>query len=87
MKMFLELQKFMMKTGPTQGSTIHGSNTEKCKFQYVSKSELSWLIADCYVCRKAGPDIAGKTEFVSGKKFLFNLKKKALKVCNLKFYV
>jgi len=23
----------------------------------------------CYVCRKAGPDIAGKTEFVTGKKF------------------
>jgi len=23
----------------------------------------------CYVNRKAGPDIAGKTEFVSGKKF------------------
>jgi len=22
----------------------------------------------CYVCRKAGPDIAGKTEFVTGKK-------------------
>jgi hypothetical protein len=21
----------------------------------------------CYVCRKAGPDIAGKTEFVTGK--------------------
>ena len=23
----------------------------------------------CYVCRKVGPDIAGKTEFVTGKKF------------------
>jgi hypothetical protein len=23
----------------------------------------------CYACRKAGPDIAGKTEFVTGKKF------------------
>jgi hypothetical protein len=23
----------------------------------------------CYVCRKTGPDIAGKTEFVTGKKF------------------
>ena len=23
----------------------------------------------CYVCRKARPDIAGKTEFVTGKKF------------------
>ena len=23
----------------------------------------------CYVWRKAGPDIAGKTEFVTGKKF------------------
>jgi hypothetical protein len=23
----------------------------------------------CYVSRKAGPDIAGKTEFVTGKKF------------------
>jgi hypothetical protein len=22
----------------------------------------------CYVCRKAGPDIAGKTKFVTGKK-------------------
>jgi hypothetical protein len=39
------------------------------------KSEFSWLIIDsnnytmyCYVCRKAGPDIAGKTKFVTGKK-------------------
>jgi hypothetical protein len=23
----------------------------------------------CYACRKAGPDIDGKTEFVTGKKF------------------
>jgi hypothetical protein len=23
----------------------------------------------CYVSRKAGPDIAGKTEFVTGKQF------------------
>ena len=23
----------------------------------------------CYVCRKAGPDIAGLTEFVTGKRF------------------
>ena len=23
----------------------------------------------CYVCRKAGPDIPGKTEFVTGKTF------------------
>ena len=27
-----------------------------------------WLM-HYYVCRKAGPDIAGKTEFVTGKKF------------------
>jgi hypothetical protein len=53
-----------------------GSKAEKRKFQDVSKSEFSWLIDDskncvmyCYVCRKAGPDIAGKTEFVTGKKF------------------
>ena len=39
------------------------------------KSEFSWLIDDsnnyymyCYACRKAGPDIAGKTKFVTGKK-------------------
>ena len=39
------------------------------------KSEFSWLTDDsnnyvmhCYVCRNAGPDIAGKTEFVTGKK-------------------
>ena len=39
------------------------------------KSEFSWLIDDsnnyvmyCYVCRKAGPDIADKTKFVTGKK-------------------
>ena len=45
-------------------------------------SEFSWLIDDsnnyvmyCYVCRKAGPDIAGKTEFVTGKK----LKRESLK--------
>ena len=39
-------------------------------------SEFLWLIDDsnndvmyCYACRKAGPDIDGKTEFVTGKKF------------------
>jgi hypothetical protein len=54
-----------------------GSKAEKRKFQDVSKSEISWLINDynnyvlyCYVCRKAGPDIAGKTEFVTEKKFI-----------------
>ena len=41
--------------------------------------KYSWLIDDsnndvmtnmyCYVCRMAGPDIVGKTEFVTGKKF------------------
>ena len=38
----------------------------------------------CYVCRKAGPDIAGKTEFVTGKKFkceslIYHNKAKSLK--------
>ena len=49
---------------------------EKCKFQDVRKSEFLWLIiydygndvVSCDVCQKAGPDIAGKTEFVTGKK-------------------
>ena len=52
------------------------SKVEKRKFQDVSQSEFPWLIDDfnkyvmhCYVSRKAGPDIAGKTEFVTGKKF------------------
>jgi hypothetical protein len=46
----------------------------------VWKSEFLWLIIynysstsdvmSCDVCRKAGPDIAGKTEFVTGKKKL-----------------
>jgi hypothetical protein len=55
-----------------------GSKTEKRKFQDVWMSEFSWLIDDsnkdimtnmyCYVCRKAGPDIADKTDFVTGKK-------------------
>jgi hypothetical protein len=53
-----------------------GSKAEKCKFQDVWKSEFLWLIIydyssdimSCDVCRKAGPDIAGKTEFVTGKK-------------------
>ena len=56
-----------------------GSKAKKHKFQDVWMSEFSWLIDDssndirtnmcCYVCRKAGPGIAGKTEFVTGKKF------------------
>jgi hypothetical protein len=38
----------------------------------------------CYVWRKAGPDIAGKTEFVTGKKFkceslVYHNKAKSLK--------
>jgi hypothetical protein len=53
-----------------------GSKVEKRKFQDVWKSEFLWLIIydyssdvmSCDVCRKAGPDIAGKAEFVTGKK-------------------
>jgi len=38
----------------------------------------------CYVCRKAGPDIAGKTKFVTGKKLkrespVYHNKTKSLK--------
>jgi hypothetical protein len=38
----------------------------------------------CYVCRKAGPDIADKTEFVTGKKLncespVYHNKTKSLK--------
>ena len=38
----------------------------------------------CYVCRKTGQDIAGKTEFVTGKKlkresFVYHNKTKSLK--------
>ena len=53
-----------------------GSKAEKRKFQDVWKSEFLCLIIydyssdvmSCDVCRMAGPDIAGKTEFVTGKK-------------------
>ena len=48
---------------------------EMCKFHDVWKSEFLWLIYDssnnvmhCDVCRKAGQDITGKTEFVTEKK-------------------
>jgi hypothetical protein len=51
------------------------SKAEKCKFQDVWKSEFLFIIYDyssddmsCDVCRMAGPDIADKTEFVTGKK-------------------
>jgi hypothetical protein len=53
-----------------------GSKAEKRKFQDVWKSETLWLIIydysrdvmSCDVFQKAGPDIAGKTDFVIGKK-------------------
>ena len=52
-----------------------GSKAEMCKFHDVWKSEFLWLIYDssnnimyCDVCRKVGPDITGKTKFVTGKK-------------------
>ena len=60
-------------------------------------SEFSWLIDDsnkdimtnmyCYVCRKAGPDIADKTDFVTGKKLkreiiVYHNKTKSLKYEN-----
>ena len=55
-----------------------GSKSEKRKFQDVWnwKLEFLWLIIyyyssdvmPCDVCRMSGPDIAGKTEFVTGKK-------------------
>ena len=67
-------------------------------FQALSKmsrsQEFSWLIDDsnnyvmyCYACRKAGPDIADKTEFVTGKKFkreiiVYHNKTKSLKYEN-----
>ena len=55
-----------------------GSKAEKRKFQDVQKQEFMWLVIydyssdvmSCDVCRMAGPDIAGKTEFVTGKKKL-----------------
>ena len=54
-----------------------GSTAEMHKFHDVWKSEFLWHINDssnnvlhCDVCRKAGPDITGKTEFVTGKKKL-----------------
>ena len=66
----------------------------KHKFQDIWKSEFPWLINDsssdvmyCDVYRKTGPDIAGKTEFVTEKKslkvkvLLFLIK---LKVWNMK---
>ena len=67
------------------------SKAENRKLQDVSKSEFSWLIDDsnnyvmyCYVCRKGGQDIAGKTEFVTGKKLkrespVYHNKTKSLK--------
>ena len=68
-----------------------GSKAEKCIFQNVWMSEFLWLIDDsnnevmyCYVCRKTGPDIDGKAEFVTGKKFkreslVYHNKTKSLK--------
>jgi hypothetical protein len=48
---------------------------EMRKFHNVWRSEFLWLIYDsinnimhCEVCRKAVPDITGKTEFVTEKK-------------------
>jgi hypothetical protein len=57
-----------------------GSKAEMRKFHDLWKSEFLWLIYDsgnnvmyCDVCRKAGPDITGKTEFVAGKEeYLLN---------------
>jgi hypothetical protein len=48
----------------------------KCVNSMMSESqEFLWLIYDssnnvmyCDVCRKAGPEITGKTKFVTGKK-------------------
>jgi hypothetical protein len=42
----------------------------------------------CYVCRKAGPDIAGKTKFITGKKLkrespVYHNKTKSLKRFNV----
>jgi len=52
-----------------------GSKAEKHKFHNVWKLEFLWLPYDssnnvmyCDICRKTGPDIAGRTQFVSEKK-------------------
>jgi hypothetical protein len=34
-----------------------------------NQSHSNNYVMYCYVCSKAGPDIAGKTKFVTGKKF------------------
>lgn len=48
---------------------------KKRSFQEAWKSDFSWLVYDetsdtmyCDVCKKAGPEIAGKSEFVTSKK-------------------
>ena len=40
----------------------------KLKFVNSTIYDSSNNVLHCNVCRKAGPDISGKTEFVTGKK-------------------
>ena len=48
---------------------VSGYKAEKCKYQrYLEVRDSSNDVMHCDVCRKAGPDIAGKTEFVTEKK-------------------
>ena len=35
----------------------------------MAHDDFNKYVMHCYVSRKAGPDIAGKTEFVTGKQF------------------
>jgi hypothetical protein len=48
---------------------VSGSKAEKRKYQrYLEVRDSSNDVMHCDVCRKAGPDIADKTKFVTEKK-------------------
>ena len=54
---------------------VSGSKAEKRKYQrYLEVRDSSNDVMHCDVCRKAGPDIADKTKFVTEKKKGLNVK-------------
>ena len=59
-----KVMKFRVLKVESANSTMYGSQSFCDSFM----NPVTTLIMQCDVCRKAGPDIAGKTEFVTVKK-------------------
>jgi hypothetical protein len=60
--------KILMKVRVLKLKNVNSKMFGSLEFLWLIIYDYSSDVMSCDVCRKAGPDIAGKTEFVTGKK-------------------